>query len=242
MDKELFGNIINAFVEAYNKFVKTFKKNGFFLCALAMFLFILLWTLVINPINVNEIIQKSLDNQFQRQMQQQTELKEELIERRYQANDRIGNIMSRILYRYDCNRVMLLEKHNSLQSLGNVDFLYLSASIELINTDNDSVKYMTEDLQRQVVYSLLGDEINKLLHHNKYLYYHDLQQHNRTECRLIRKLIEQNENEVILYPFNNSKNRPLLILVICGDNLNVEDIVSYIDEHSKEITDMLIFE
>lgn len=240
-DKSLYPNILKVLADAFNTFVKTFKKNGLATSAVIMILFIILWTFIINPIRIGDIIERKLEMQYEMQQKQQTEITQELIERRYEANDVIGGIMSKILSKYNCSRVLLLEKHNSMQSLGKVDFLYLSASIELINPDDENIKYMTEDLQRQVVYSLLGADINTLLRHNEYLYLDSLNTHKRNGCRLINKLVEQGENEVILYPFLDKKKRPLLIMVICGDDLKVNEIVEYIHENSKQISDLLIF-
>lgn len=239
-DKSLYPNILNAIAESFNTFVKTFKKNGLVTCAIIMFLFIMLWTFIINPIHIGDIIQRKIEMQYELQQQKQSALSEELIERRYEANDVIGDIMNRILNTFNCNRILLLEKHNSLKTLGQVDFLYLSASIELVDCDKDNIHYMTEDLQRQVVYSLLGADINSLLKHNKYLYY-NLSNHKHNNSRLLNKLSEQGEQEVILYPFNDSKHRPLLIMVICGNDLDVDGIVKYVDGLSKQITDLLIF-
>lgn len=239
-DKSLYPSLLNSLVDSFNGFVRTFKKNGLVTCAIIMLLFIILWTFIINPIRIGDIIERKLEMQYELQQKQQTEMTQELIERRYEANEVIGDIMNRILNKFNCNRVLLLEKHNSMQSLGKVDFLYLSASIELIDADNEGAKYMTEDLQRQVVYSLLGQENNSLLRHKKFLYY-KLENRKHNECRLIHKLVEQGEKEVILYPFNDARNRPLLIMVICGNNLNVKEITEYIDDNSNQIKDLLIF-
>ena len=241
-EKNVYSQILDALTNAYNKFVETFRKHGILICTIIMCLFIIFWTLIINPINVNDIIQKRLQMQYELQQKEQTEYKQQLIDRRYKANDVIGEKMTKILRKYKCSRVMLLEKHNSMQSLGNVDFLYLSASIELIDPMNEEIHYISDDLQRQVVFNLLGADINALLTHNHYLYYDDLQGYKRNECKLLNRLIDEGEKQLILYPFRNDKNRTLLIMVITGENLNVQEITDYIDGMKTEIKDLLIFD
>ena len=241
-EKNVYSQILESLANSYNNFVETFKKHGILICTVIMVLFILFWTLIINPINVNEIIQKRLQMQYEQMQQQETQLKEELIDRRYRANEVIGGLMSDIQKQYGCSRVLLLEKHNSLKTLGNVDFLYLSASIELIDTDNQQVNYISDDLQRQVVFNLLGSETITRLRHSNYLFYDDLQNEKRSECRLINKLIAAGDKQCILYPFRDNKHRPLLIVVISGDNLNVSEIVGYLNENRAQVKDLLIFD
>lgn len=180
--------------------------------------------------------------QYELQQKEQTLYKQELIDRRYTANDIIGALMNKTLHKWNCNRVILLEKHNSMQSLGNVDFLYLSASIELIDVQNEDIDYIADDLQRQVVFNLLGAEINTALRHNDYLFFNHLQTSKRNECRLLNKLADEGENQCLLIPFADNKHRVLLIMVITGDNLNVSEITEYINENKQQITDLLIFD
>lgn len=241
-DKGLFNNILDSVVNGYEKMIKTIKKHGILYSIFVMVLFIILWTLIINPIRLNNIIEERLKYQWQQTQQEQVEQKQELIDRRYQANEVVGDIMTKILYKFKANRVMLLEKHNSVQSLGNVDFLYLSCSLEMIDLNNPETDYISQDLQRQMTVNLLGSDVIGLLKHSKYLFYDDLQNYNKSQCRLLNKLKKQGEKQALIIPFSDAKHRPLLIMVICGDNLNAKEIYSYVEDYSKQITDLLIFE
>ena len=241
-EKGFFNNIIDSLVSGYEKLIKIFKKHGLLYSILLMVIFIAFWSLVINPIRIDKIIETRLEKQQEQQIEKVKEATEQLIERRYQANEIVGDIMSKLLFKYQANRVILLEKHNSVKTLGNVDFVYLSASMEFLDPHNPNIDYISQDLQRRFTVNLLGTDMIALLKHSKYLYYDNLQNYDKSNCQLLSKLKKEGEKECIIYPFSDTKHRPLLILVICGENLKVKEIVDYIDEFSKQITDLLIFE
>lgn len=241
-DKGFFNNIIDSIVSGYEKLIKIFKKHGILYSIFLMVIFICLWTLIINPIRIDRIVEKRLEKQQTEQNEKVKEEKEILIERRYKANEICGDIMAKLLYKYHANRVLLLEKSNGTKSLGNVDFLYLSATLEFIDPQNPNTDYISQDLQRRFTVNLMGPDMIALLKHSKYLYYPNLQEYDKNNCQLFLKLKKEGEKECLIYPFSDSKHRPLLILVVCGENLNVKEIVDYIDEFSKQITDLLIYE
>lgn len=240
-DRGMFNNIIDSVVSGYEKLIQTIKKHGILYSIFVMVLFIILWTLIINPIRLNTIIEERLKHQWEQSQQEQVEQKQELIERRYQANELVGDIMTKILYKFKANRVLLLEKHNSVQSLGNVDFLYLSCTLEMLDLNNPETDYLSQDLQRQMTVNLLGNDVIGLLRHSKYLWYDDLQNYQKSQCRLLNKLKKDGEKQALLIPFCDVKHRPLLIMVVCGDNLNPKEIYNYVEDYSKQITDLLIY-
>lgn len=241
-EKGMFNNIIDSLVSGFEKFIKIFKKHGVLYSILIMVIFIVFWTLIINPIRLNNILEERLRHQYELNQKEQVENKQELINRRYEANEVVADIMTKILYKFKANRVLLLEKHNSVQSLGNVDFLYLSCSLEMIDLNNPNTDYISEDLQRSMTVNLLGSDVIGLLKHSKYLFYDDLPNYNKSQCRLLNKLKKQGEKQALIIPFSDAKHRPLLIMVICGNDLNVKEIYSYVEDYSKQITDLLIFD
>lgn len=241
-NKGFFNNILDSVVNAWDKSIKIVKKHGILYSIFIMIILIAFWTLVINPIRINDIVEKRLNIYWEESKKEQTEQKQELIERRYQANEIVGDIMSKLLFKYKANRVLLLEKHNSVNSLGNVDFLYLSCTLEMLDNNNPDIDYISEDLQRQMTVNLLGNDVIGLLKHSKYLYYQNLQNYKKSQCRLLNKLKAEGEKEVIIYPFCDKNHRPLIILVIAGDELNVKEIINYIDDFNKQISDLLIYD
>ena len=232
------SKVLDAISGAFTKTIGAVKKHGVSTALWSLLIISFLWSVILNPIKIGDIV----DNQLKLHSENEKIEKDLMIERRYEANEVIGDIMSKLVARFNCNRVLLLEKHNSIQSLGNVDFLYLSCSLEMLDHTNQDLDYISEELQRQMVVNLLGNDVIGLLKHSKYLFYDNLQDYRRTQCRLLNKLKNEGEKQCIIYPFSDSKHRPLLILVICGDDLNVDEIIDYIDGYSKQITDLLIFD
>lgn len=241
-DKGLFNNILDSVVNAWEKSVKLVKKHGILYSIFIMLIFVFFWTLIVNPIRINNILEERLKHQWEQNQKEQVEEQNTMIERRYEANEIVGDIMTKILYKYKANRVMLLEKSNGTKSLGNVDYLYINATMEFLDNSNPDIEYISEDLQRQMTMNLLGTQMINSLKHSKYLWYDDLQTYKRSQCRLLNKLKVQGEKQCLIYPFCDKNHRPLLLLVVCGDDLNYKEIVNYIDEFSKQISDLLIFE
>ena len=237
-DKNWIGSVFESITNGFNRMLEGVRKHGVMFSLFTMIIVISLWSLIINPIHLIEMI----EHQFYKYVESEKDNKELLIERRYEANEIVGDIMSKLLFKFKCNRVLLLEKHNSVQSLGIVDFLYLSCTLEMLDNNNPEIDYISEDLQRQIVINLLGNDVIGLLKHSKYLVYDNLPQYKKSQCRLLNKLKEAGEKQVIIYPFCDSKHRPLMILVICGDNLNVKEIVDYVDGYSNQISNLLIFD
>ena len=236
--KGWIGNLLETIVNSFNKLLIGIKKQGFKITLFGAFILLMLYSFIISPVHIGEMI----EHKFYQLSKNELETKQEMIERRVEANEIVGDIMSKLLFKFNCNRVLLLEKHNSVASLGNVDFLYLSCTLEMIDFKNPDVDYISQDLQRQMTVNLLGNDVIGLLKHSKYLYFDDLENYKKSQCRLLNKLKEEGEKQAIIYPFFGKNHRPLLILVICGDNLNKKEIIEYIDEYSKQITDLLIFE
>ena len=237
-NKSWIGNVFESITNGYAKIITEVKKHGMMVALFTVVVLALLWSIILNPIKIGDMIEEH----WHLKMQSEKNEKNIMIERRYEANEIVGDIMSKLLYRFNCNRVMLLEKHNSVNSLGNVDFLYLSCTLEMLDNNKPELDYISEDLHRQMVVNLLGNDVIGLLKHSKYLYYENLPQYKRSQCRLLNKLKEEGEKQAIIYPFCDSKHRPLLILVIAGDELNVKEIIDYIDGYNKQISDLLIFD
>jgi len=109
---------------------------------------------------------------WQNQKDKADEVRELSIEKRYKADEIVGDIMVNLIDKYaNIQRVLLLEKHNSLQSLSGVDFLYLSCSMEMLTPNSTHLNYLSEDLQKQIVVNLIGNDMINTLKHRDYLYY-----------------------------------------------------------------------
>lgn len=239
-NKGWFANVLAQLTKTFNSFINIFKKHGIIFTIFMMLLFVCFWTLIINPIRVDNIIEKRLEMVWQKEKDKTNQDKEDAIERRYNADEIVGDIMTKLIDKFNVDRVLLLEKHNSVMSLGNVDFLYLSCSLEMLSPTANKLAYISEDLQRQVVLNLLGSDMIGTLKHRDYIYYNDVTGCNHPQHRLIHKLRDAGDKECLIIPFKDKNHRPLLLLVVTGENLDVDGIIDYVEQFSKQITDLLI--
>lgn len=240
MDPEWINKIISGITAALGKFVSIFKTNGFLYTLLAMLALVCFYTLIINPIRVDKIVEKRFEMMYQQTKQQETDELITAMNRRLSADMVIGDIMTKLIDKYEnIHRVLLLEAHNSIQNHGGVDFLYYSCSMEMLSPNSRHLNYLSEDLQRQVRVNLLGNNMIQTLKHREYLYYNDMKLCQHLDHRLIHKLAGAGDSEAILIPFL-SQGEPNVILVVSGENLPVDDIIDYISEFKKQIESSLM--
>ena len=236
--KKTSNNFITICVNAFNKFVATFKKYGVATVTYILLLFLIFYSFVINPININNIVEKALDNRHNQTQQ----LKEESANRRMAADEILIPIMENIAERPDVSRVLLFEKHNSTQNLSGIDFLYLSSTYETIDPNQLDLDYIGDSFQKQYVTNMLGTEIMGLLRHKDYLYYNHIENCNHPNHRLLHKLRKLDAKSVMLIPFRNSKNQPLLILAVISNpgEFDAKSIYEYVKPYENSIKQALM--
>ena len=220
-----------------SKFIGAFKKNGFILSFGSMMVFILVYTLVINPIRLDKIVEK----RFVSEREKVIEANEIAMQRRLEADEIIGDIMVRIVDKFESvHRVMMLEAHNSLQSLSGVDFLYYSCTSEMLTPNSRHFNYLSDDIQRSMRANLIGNNMIQTLKHRSYIHYPNVKNCKHPDHRLLHKIANAGDDEVILIPFLNDKQDPVILLVLSGDNMPIEDIVEYVGENKKQIENCLM--
>ena len=66
MDKlnEIITTLLTSLSTAFNKFVLTFKQNGLLYTTIILLLFILTFTLVINPIRIDSIVEEQIEKHY----------------------------------------------------------------------------------------------------------------------------------------------------------------------------------
>lgn len=238
---EFVKNILNAITNGLTKLIGAVKKFGLIYSLVAMLLFVGSYTLIVNPIRVDQIVEKRIELVMEKENNKAVEVREISIEKRYKADEIVGDIMVKLIDKYDnIQRVLLLEKHNSLQSISGVDFLYLSCSMEMLTPNSTHLNYLSEDLQKQIVVNLMGNDMINTLKHRDYLYYPDVAGCKHPQHRLIHKLRDAGDKECVIIPFKDANHRPLLLFVITGQDLDVEGITDYIQQFSKTIEDCLL--
>lgn len=241
MGPEWINKILSGVTTTLGKFIAIFKKNGFVYSLLAMLALVCLYTLIINPIRVDKIVEKRFETMYEQTKQKETDEIVNAMNRRLSADMVIGDIMTRLIDKYEnIHRVLLIEAHNSLRNIsGGVDFLYYSCSMEMLSPNSRHLSYLSEDLQRQVRVNLLGNNMIQTLKHRNFLYYDKLAECRHPDHRLIHKLAGAGDSEAILIPFI-SQGEPNVILVVSGEQLPVDDIVDYISQFKRQIESSLM--
>lgn len=240
-NKSWIGGVVEAIVNAFNKMLGGVKKHGVMLSLFTVLILILLWSLILNPIHLNEMIEHQFYKMTEQQKNDNMHETEESIARRENANYFVSDLMFNIIKNYkNVNRVLLLEKHNGTSNLKGVDFLYSSCTYELVNNDLENPAFLYDDLQKQTNLNLLGVNLIQTLKLTDYIHFDDLQKQGTNQSRLLMKLHQAGDSQTIIYSFKDSNHRPLIMLIISGNDLNVEEITNYVDQFKKQIEELLM--
>ncbi len=196
MGPQWITKIISGITAALSKFVSIFKKNGFVYSLLAMLALVCFYTLIINPIRVDKIVEKRLESMYQTEKTKEAES----VNKRIEADRILGNIMSKIVEKFpEVQRILLLESHNSVKTLTGTDILYMSCTMEMLTPNSLHLTYLSEDLQRQIRHSLLGQMLNSLKY-KPYIYYPDVKSCNHPDHKILWKLKQTGDKEALLIP------------------------------------------
>lgn len=233
-----YQSALSVIADVANKFIQAFKKNGWFFSFCTVMVFVLVYTLIINPVRVDKIIEKRFITEKEK-MIEETELS---MQKRLIADEIIGNIMTHIVDRIEnVHRVLLLEGHNSITNRNGIHFSFFSCTAEMLTENSRSLNYLSEDLQRQQRNTLIGIEMVNTLKHRDYIYYNNIKECHHQQHRLLHKIADNSDdNELIIYPFLNKYREPIILLVVSGNNLPVSQIIDYIHEHRRQIEECLM--
>lgn len=227
---EILANIMNGF----SKFVGTIKRNGVIYSFLSIILFIILYTFIINPLNVNDII-KELNK---KESKEHTES----VDKRLLADELIPEVLDKMRLRYNIDRVSLLEMHNSTANINDISFLYLSMVYESIDVMNDSINYISEQYQQQRTseYSIIIKELSK----KGYLYLNDIEHCNDARFRrLARKMYANGTKSALFYPlFNGRRLDAILLFSSSNKELDYQNIMMTINKPVSKIKSLIIKE
>lgn len=231
-NKETKSGFVGAIVNAFDGFVSTFKKHGLLAVTFILVLFLLFYSFILHPININEVVMKALEKNDQIKIEQQ----QKSIEQRLEADKLIMDVMENLVSDYGVERVMLFEMHNSTQNLSGVEFLYMSCSYEVLDPNNGEVEYISDNFQKQYLTNFIGRDGFSQLKHKEYLYYPNLAEYHRNTYRFINKMKKFDAKSVMLIPFC-SEGRPLLVMVIASHNptMDAESIYNYVKKFKSSI-------
>lgn len=231
-----YDTMLNGMASAFGKFVAAFKKHGLLFSTFVMVLFVVCYTLIINPVRLDRIVESRLETAYQREKKMEADA----MEKRLKADEIVGGIMTKIVDKFpEVQRVLLLECHNSITSTMGTDLLFLSCTMEMLTPNSRQLNYISEDLQRQVRHNLMGGILNTLKYRD-YIYYDDVQHCTHAEHRLLLKLKSVGDKEAILIPYRDDDDVIQMVLVITGDELPTDDIIEYISTFKKQIEQCLM--
>ena len=224
------SEITNALSNAFTKVVSAVKKNGALISAWAVLLFLVLYTFIINPINVNEILkEKKIEMEAQHN---------ENVDKRLLADQMIPTILENIRIKYNLDRVSLLEMHNSTQNINGVSFLYLSMIYEEVA---DSVDYITESYQYQRTGNFY--EMFSEMKKEGCVILNDMDNIKDSKyTRITKRMVKNGTHSAMFFPIFNNNMRIDAVLVFSSarDTINSKEIWAGISKPIEEIKKLIL--
>jgi len=160
------------------------------------------------------------------------EAHDENMQRRLQISEDIQQSIHDLLYKYNCDRVFILEFHNNKQNLSGLSFMWYDMQYEQVARGVNSLETLYRDQEASHLIPVITD-IND---NNGYKIYsvEDLEELQRTTPTLYRKLrIDRELEEAIMVGLYNKKNILIGILILEYETgfipvevLDEEDIVA----------------
>lgn len=245
MDKlnEIITTLLTSLSTAFNKFVLTFKKNGLLYTTIILLLFILTFTLVINPIRIDSIVEEQIERHYDMTKNEEQKQKSENDVKRIKADEIITPLLEDIQSKFQLDRVILFESHNNTENISHCPFLFYSATYEVIDCDDYSIDYISDSFQRQYTSNFLATEAMTMLKHKDYIYYDNLQDYNRNKSRLLIKLKRFDVKNAMLIPIIGKEGQVIMIIVVCNNNaINCDEVYKYLKPSLSQISQSLIIE
>lgn len=237
-ETEKKSDFISSIVKAFDIFVETFKKHGLASVTFILVLFMFFYSFILNPVDINTIVKEALKKES---IIKQEEMNKS-IQQRLEADKMINSLMSEIIDEFDVNRCILLSLHNGSASIANVEYLFYSATNEMISTNNKNgedvydISYEADGFQRQLIGNLIGNATFKRLIHEPYIYFSDLERYHRNNFRFIYKMQQIGANSCMMIPFVNN-NIPELVLVVSSKEptLPAQQIYNLVEKYRSRI-------
>lgn len=197
-------NIITSIGNCISKLIGVVKKNGILASTWAVLLFIILYTFVINPININDLAIKINDNKKIEH--------DESINKRLLADELLPEILDKLRLKFNVDRVSLMELHNSTSNINDISFLYLSLVYESIDVFDDSLQYISEQYQQQRTSDFR--DVIKATASRGYLYLDHLDSCKDARfVRLARKMVGNGTNSVLFVPIYTGKRLDAMLIL-----------------------------
>lgn len=235
---ETKSGFIDGIVKAFDTFVSVFKKNGLATVTFVMTLFLIFYSLILKPIDINQIVM----NAIQQEDKARIEMVEKSIHQRFEADKMINQLMNELVEDFGINRAMMFELHNGSQNLSGIEYLFYSATSEVISNKDDQgeivydLDYEADSYQKQHVANFVGQIVYDRMRHERYLYFPNLENYHRTSYRFLNKLHQNGANSALVIPFV-SNNIPLVLLVCTSKNseMDAAAIYRYVERYRSSI-------
>lgn len=226
-NKTLLGTLASAF----SKFVGVVKRNGVAVSTYCTLLIIIIYSVIINPLNLEHIISNMQKNDIQ--------VHKESVDKRLLADQLIPPILENIRLKYNLDRVCLMEMHNSTESINKVSFLYMSLVYEQYDFTNDSIMSISDYYQKQRTseYYDIFNEIDK----KGYLYIEDIKNYKGiTGVRLCKKLLHNGSNSIFIVPLTkNNRIDAMLVLTSRKNSMDIKDIEGHISAYIEKLKTLI---
>lgn len=240
-NKSWISQVFESITNGFNNVLASIKKHGWKTALYTFIIVGLLWSIILNPIRVGDMVQDQWQKHLETEKVLIEEHTEESIIRREKANYFVSELMLNVLDKYDdVNRIILMEMHNGSSNLKGVDFIYSSSTYELINNDIEDPQYLFEDLQKQTNLNLFGINLLQTLKHRDYVFIDNVEKEKSNQCRLLRKLSRVGDTQCVIFSFKDHNHRPIINLIISGNNLDVKSMEEYISTFRNQIEELFI--
>lgn len=222
--------LITAMSGAFAKITGAVKRNGVLISTWAVLLFIVLYTCIINPLDINKILDE-------RNTIKENQHKENM-EKRLLCDQMIPTILENVRIKFNLDRVCLLEMHNSTQNINNVSFLYFSMIYEEVS---DSVDYVTDNYQYQRTGNFT--ELFKAMKKCGYVIMNDMDNIKDPKyARITKRMVKNGTHSAMFIPIFNQNMRIDAILVLSSskETINSKEIGSGIAIPVEEIKKLIL--
>ena len=223
--------ILETIASAFSKFVGIVKRNGVAVSTYCTLLLIIIYSVIINPINIEHVIETIHKNDIQEHTAS--------IDKRLLADQLVPPILENIRLKYDLDRVCLMEMHNSTENINKVSFLYMSLVYEQYDFANDTIMPVSDYYQKQRTSEYY--DIFKEMDKNGYLYIGDLKNYDGiVGSRLCKKVVHNGSNSIFIVPLTkDGRIDAMLVLTSRKDQMDVNIIGSQISIYVEKLKTLI---
>lgn len=224
-------SIIEGISNAITKIFSSVKRNGILVCTWASLLFIIIYTFIIHPIDVNTLVKEINTNKEQRHT--------ESVNKRLIADEAIPILLDNFRMKHNLDRVCILELHNTTSNINGVSFLYFSMTYESLDVDNDSIDLIGNMYQQQRTseYYQVFKDIGK----KGYVYYDNIKGNNYYNIRFLKNVTKNGTNSIMIIPImKDNQINAVLVLSSKNNSMDIKSIGADLYKPIVKIKEMLL--